>query len=183
MAELASTISRQGRRKEAETMFLTVMDVSKRVLGSRHPDTITSMVKFASHSWDHSQLGAKELFTQAFKLFKAFLGDDYPSIPNVIANLVWKRENIGRWVTAKELLVEFTELSKKVLSVEHPETLLTMSSLASVYERYSSWKKAEDLEEQVFEIRKRILGAEHPDTLTSKANLAQCRIHQKEEED
>jgi tetratricopeptide (TPR) repeat protein len=178
MAELASTISRQGRCEEAETMFLTVIDESKRVLGSQHPDTITSMAKLASHSWDHNQLEAKERFTQAFKLFKAFLGDEYPSIPNVIGNLVWKQRNINRWATAEELLVEFTELSKKVLGIEHPETLLAVSSLASIYERNSSWKKAEELEEQVFEIRKRILGAEHPDTLTSIANLAQCRTNQ-----
>jgi len=112
MAELASTISRQGRCKEAETMFLTVIDVSKRVLGSRHPHTITSMAKFASHSWDYNKLKAKELFTQVFELFLAFLGNDYPRI---IANLAWKQENIGKWAAAEELLVEFMELFKKVL--------------------------------------------------------------------
>jgi hypothetical protein len=52
-------------------------------------------------------LEAKELFTQAFKLFKAFLGDEYPIIPNVIANLVGKQRNVDRWATAEELLVEY----------------------------------------------------------------------------
>jgi Tetratricopeptide repeat len=43
MANLASTYRDQGRWKEAEELFMQVMETSKRVLGQKHPDTLTSM--------------------------------------------------------------------------------------------------------------------------------------------
>jgi hypothetical protein len=43
MANLAMTYQNQGRLKEAENLQVYVMDVSRRVLGAEHPDTLTSM--------------------------------------------------------------------------------------------------------------------------------------------
>jgi tetratricopeptide (TPR) repeat protein len=48
MANLASTYSNQGRWKEAEELEVQVMETRKRVLGQKHPDTLTSMANLAS---------------------------------------------------------------------------------------------------------------------------------------
>ena len=47
MANLASTYWNQGRWKEAEELFVRVMETSLRVLGEEHPDTLTSMNNLA----------------------------------------------------------------------------------------------------------------------------------------
>jgi hypothetical protein len=47
MANLASTYRNQGRWKEAEELFVQVMETSLRVLGQEHPDTLTSMNNLA----------------------------------------------------------------------------------------------------------------------------------------
>ena len=48
MANLASTFSNQSRWKEAEELFVQVMETSSRVLGLEHPSTLTSMANLAS---------------------------------------------------------------------------------------------------------------------------------------
>jgi hypothetical protein len=47
MANLASTYRNQGRWKEAEELFVQVMETSLRVLVQEHPDTLTSMNNLA----------------------------------------------------------------------------------------------------------------------------------------
>jgi len=44
----AITLLSDGRWKEAEELFVQVMETSKRVLGDEHPDTLTSMNNLAS---------------------------------------------------------------------------------------------------------------------------------------
>ncbi|KAN0083774.1 kinesin light chain 3 [Elaphomyces granulatus] len=48
MASLASTYWNQGRGTEAEKLDVQVMETSKTVLGSEHPDTLTSMASLAT---------------------------------------------------------------------------------------------------------------------------------------
>jgi hypothetical protein len=50
MANLALTYQIQGRWKEAEELFMQVMETFKRVLGAEHPDTLTSMNHLA-YTW------------------------------------------------------------------------------------------------------------------------------------
>ncbi|OCK76768.1 hypothetical protein K432DRAFT_265065, partial [Lepidopterella palustris CBS 459.81] len=47
---LRLTYRNQGRWKEAEKMDVQVMEMSSRVLGEEHPDTLTSMAHLA-HTW------------------------------------------------------------------------------------------------------------------------------------
>ena len=51
MANLASTYRNQGLWKEAEELFVQVIETRKRVLGAEHPDTLTSMNNLASTFW------------------------------------------------------------------------------------------------------------------------------------
>ena len=48
---LASTYRDRGRWKEAEELFVQVMETLKRVLGQEHPSTLTSMANLASTFW------------------------------------------------------------------------------------------------------------------------------------
>ncbi|KAF1816974.1 hypothetical protein P152DRAFT_386954 [Eremomyces bilateralis CBS 781.70] len=47
MGNLAGTYRNQGRWKEAEELKVQVMETTKRVLGTEHPSTLTSMGNLA----------------------------------------------------------------------------------------------------------------------------------------
>jgi Tetratricopeptide repeat len=48
MANLASTYWKQGRKMEAEKLSIDVMELSKRVLGAGHPDTLAIIANLAT---------------------------------------------------------------------------------------------------------------------------------------
>ena len=48
MNNLATTYGNQGRYKEAESLFLQVMEKRRSLLGEEHPDTLTSMNNLAT---------------------------------------------------------------------------------------------------------------------------------------
>jgi len=72
---LASTYGFQGRWKEAEMLFVQVMEMSKRVLRKEHPDTLTSMGNLASTYRNQAQWNeAEELEVQVMETNKRLLG-------------------------------------------------------------------------------------------------------------
>ena len=179
MGDLALTIRNQGRWKEAEELFVQVMETSSRVLGLEHSDTLRSMANLA---WTYHDQGrwkdAEELFVQVMETSSRVLGLEHPDTLTYMANLASTFWNQGRWKEAEKLEVQVMETRKRVLGLEHPSTLTSMANLASTFWNQGRWKEAEELEVQVMQTRKRVLGLEHPDTLTSMANLASAYRNQ-----
>ncbi|KAF2689001.1 kinesin light chain 3 [Lentithecium fluviatile CBS 122367] len=162
-----------GRWKEAEDLFVQVIETKKRVLGEEHLDTLTSMANLASTYRNQGQWNeAEELEVQAMETFKRVLGEEHPDTLSSMANLASTFWNQGRWKEAKELFVHVMETRKRVLGEEHPNTLISVGNLALTYRNQGRWKEAEELFVQVMETISRVLGEEHPETLTSMANLA-----------
>ncbi|KAH6866069.1 P-loop containing nucleoside triphosphate hydrolase protein, partial [Thelonectria olida] len=163
----------QGRWKEAEELFVRVMELRKRVLGEEHPSTLTSMANLASTYRNQGRWKeAEALQVRVMETRKRVLGEEHPSTLTSMANLASTYWNQGRWKEAEALEVRVMETSSRVLGEEHPSTLTSMANLASTYRNQGRWEEAEDLQAKELGICSRVLGEEHPDTLTSMANLA-----------
>jgi tetratricopeptide (TPR) repeat protein len=161
------------RWKEAEELFVQVMETSLRVLGQEHPSTRTIMANLASTYKNQGRWKeAEELEVQVMETMKRVLGQEHPDTLTSIANLALTYRNQGRWKEAEELEAQVMETSLRVLDQEHPSTLTIMANLALTHQNQGRWKEAEELEVQVMETMKRVLGQEHPSTLTVMANLA-----------
>ncbi|PZD22571.1 kinesin light chain 1 [Pyrenophora tritici-repentis] len=172
-SKCAMTLYSDGRYKEAEELFVQVMETRKTKLGADHPDTLTSMANLASTyrnqgRWDD----AEELEVQVMETSKTKLGADHPDTLTSMANLASTYRNQGRWDDAKKLFMQVMETSRTKLGADHPDTLNSMANLASTYRDQGRWDDAEELFMQVMETSRTKLGADHPDTLNSMANLA-----------
>ncbi|KAF6803649.1 kinesin light chain [Colletotrichum plurivorum] len=79
MANLAATYWNQGRWKEAEELFVRVMETRKRVLGEEHPSTLTSMHNLA-FTWKDQERweDAIQLLQNCVRLSGNVLGVDHP---------------------------------------------------------------------------------------------------------
>ncbi|CZR69913.1 uncharacterized protein PAC_19813 [Phialocephala subalpina] len=173
IANLASTYSSQGRWKEAEELFVQVMETRKTKLGANHSTTLTSMANLASTYWKQGRWDeAEELFVQVMETRKTKLGADHLDTLTSMANLASTYRKQGRWDEAEELFVQVIKTRKTKLGANHPTTLTSMANLASTYRKQSRWKEAEKLQVQVMKTRKRVLGDEHADTLISMVDLA-----------
>ena len=169
----ARSLFSDGRYKEAEELFVQVVQTTKRVLGNKHPNTLASKANLASTYRNQGRWKeAEELEVQVVQTRKRVLGEEHPDTLASIVNLASTYSDQGRWKEAEELEVQVMQTRKRVLGEEHPDTLASMANLASVYSHQGRWKEAEELEVQVVQTRKRVLGEEHPDTLTSIVNLA-----------
>jgi tetratricopeptide (TPR) repeat protein len=141
---IAEVYHNEGRWKEAEELFVQVVETSLRVLGQEHPDTLASMNNLASTYWNQGRLKeAEELEVQVMETRKRVLGQEHPSTLTSMANLASTYWNQGRLKEAEELNVQVMETMKRVLGQEHPDTLASMGNLALTYKNQGRWKEAE----------------------------------------
>ena len=164
---------RKGIITEAVNLSEMAMEVSKKIFGQEHRETL----RFISMAGLAYALGgrwkeAEELRVRVTEIRKRVLGDEHPETLISMANLASTYINQGRWKEAEELQIEQITIMKRVLGEQHPDMLIGMANLASIYRDQGRWKEAEELQVRVTEIRKRVLGEEHPNTLISMNNLA-----------
>ena len=163
----------RGQWNKVEGLQVQAVAMRRRVFGTEHPSTLTSMANLASTYWNQGWWAeAEKLFVQVMETSSRVLGEEHPSTLTSVAGLALTYRNQGRWTEAEKLNVQVMETRKRVLGEEHPSTLTSMSNLALTYQNQGRWTEAEKLNVQVMETRKRVLGEEHPDTLISMANLA-----------
>jgi tetratricopeptide (TPR) repeat protein len=162
-----------GRWKEAEVLSLEAVDVSKRVRGEEHQDTLKNMSNLATtHTRLRQWKEAEKLDNQVMEVRKRIYGEEDPETLRSVRNLAATYSRMGRWKEAEGLQVQVMEMCKRVLGDEHMDTLKNMSKLASSYYRMGRFEEAEELFVPVMEKRKKILGEEHPDTISAMNNLA-----------
>jgi len=170
---LAVIFSKQARWKEAEELFLQIVDMQMTVLGREHPDTLNSMANLATtYNSQGRWMEAEELELQVMESHKMILGQEHPHTLTAMGSLASIYSKQGRWKETEKLEVQIMETFKKVLGQENPDTLTCMENLAATYRDQGRWKEAEELEVQVMDTFQRVLGQEHPDTVNSMINLA-----------
>ncbi|KAA6407334.1 MAG: hypothetical protein FRX48_08882 [Lasallia pustulata] len=168
-----------GNWDRAEVFYKSAVEMRTRLLGTGHPDTLTSMGHLAlTYSGQGLWKEAEKLEVQVLEIRKRVLGAKHPDTLTSMSNLASTCSRQGLWKQAEKLVVQAVKITKRVLRAEHPDTLTSMSNLAATYTHQCRWKEAEKLRVQVLEIRKRVLGAEHPSTLTIMGDLASTYLNQ-----
>ena len=102
---LAETYRKQGRWKEAEELFVQVMETSLRVLGEEHPDTLNSMANLA-FTWKGQGRDAEaiKLMEECVQLQTLVLGAGHPRTLSSFAALIgWQTERLEIDASASEV--------------------------------------------------------------------------------
>ncbi|KAH2223445.1 hypothetical protein KXV27_006709 [Aspergillus fumigatus] len=128
-----------------------VNDSYEKVLGSEHPDTLTSI----------SNLGYKKVFSSK-----------HPDTLTSISNLGIVLARQGKYKEAEVMHWQALQGYEKVLGSEHPNTLASISQLGSVLDDQGKYEEAEAMHRQALQGYEKVLGSEHPSTLTTMHNLA-----------
>ncbi|KAG4417915.1 hypothetical protein IFR04_008969 [Cadophora malorum] len=172
-SRLAEILNYQGFHERAMKILEPLVRSQEKLLGSEHPDTLSSKHDLA---WTLYKLGkykqAEKLGKEVIEIKARVFGKDHTETLasiNILA-LAYKRQ--GLWDKAEELEVRLLEYYRKVQGMEHPYTQASMLNLAGTYVRQGRWKDAEELQVQTLETERRVLGDEHPSTLSSMHALA-----------
>ena len=173
----STVLFHEGRWKEAEELEVQEIEMSTRVFGEEHPDTLISMGNLASTYWSQGRWKeAEELEVQVIEMGIRVLGEEHPSTLISMGNLASTYSDQGRWKEAEELEVQVVETKKRVLGEEHPSTLISLNNLAFILNDQSRTVEAILLLENFLQVGKRVFGPQHPHILSSSKTLNEWQL-------
>src|SRR5260370_736140 len=109
-------------------------EVSRRVLGEEHPDTLSSMNNLAELSKAQGQYAkAEPLYFKTLEVRRRVLVEEHPNTLTSMNNPGELYHAQGQFAAAEPLLVKALEVRRRVLGEEHPDTLTSMNNLAGLY--------------------------------------------------
>jgi tetratricopeptide (TPR) repeat protein len=162
-----------GRFGEAEPLLVRALETRERVLGTEHPETLTSVNNLASLYDKQGRFGeAEPLNLRALAGWERVLGADHPDTLVSVNNLAGLYRRQGRLGEAEPLYLRALAGRERTLGAEDQDTLTSVNNLAGLYASQGRLGEAEPLFLRALARNERALGAEHPSTLTSVNNLA-----------
>jgi tetratricopeptide (TPR) repeat protein len=162
-----------GLYPEARTQLQRALEVRRRVMGARNPETLNTFSRLGRTAFLQGKYPeAEALFRQILEVQRWVFGPEHPDTLGSMASLAVVYRLQSKHAQAESLDSQTLEVRRRVLGPEHPGTLSSMHNLAAVYFYEGKYAQAEALYSQTLEIRRRVLGPEHPDTLASMNNLA-----------
>ena len=150
-----------------------LLEVSRRVLGEEHPNTLGTMNNLAQIYGFQGKYGeAETLYIKVQEVARRTLGEEHQNTLITMSNLATIYQNEGKYEQSERLCTKVLGAFRRVLGEEHPRTLGSMSNLALVYRDEGKDAQAEPILAKVLGVRRRLLGEEHPDTLVGMSRLA-----------
>jgi tetratricopeptide (TPR) repeat protein len=176
---IGNTYMDLGLFPEAQRQWERTLELQRRVLGEKHPETLQSMNQLALlYLRQGSYEQAEPLFTKVLEAQRSALGEEHVDTMDTMNNLAVLYRYQGRYAPAEALSTKVLEVSRRVLGEEHIGTLDTMNNLALLYLAEGKYAQAEPLFFKVVETGRHAQGEEHPDTLVSMNNLALVYLYE-----
>jgi tetratricopeptide (TPR) repeat protein len=173
LTHLALLYESQGKYEEAEPLFLSALEMYKRLLGEEHLDVAASLNNLAELYRSQGKYEeAEPLYRSALEMYKRLLGEEQPHIATILNNLALLYYSQGKYEEAEPLYRSALEKRKRLLGEEHPNVATSLNNLAGLYHSQGKYEEAEPLYRSALEMSKRLLGEEHPDVAGSLNNLA-----------
>ena len=162
-----------GLSERAETLANRVVEVRRRALGTKNPDTLEAE---SILGWELFRTGryvdAEKQLRVALAESRSDLGLVHRTTLGIMRALSATLNEEGRDPDAENLARETLDLHHQVFAPESPETINAMDNLAAILHREHHLSEAEKLYRQTLDVHLRHLGPEHPITLLSTTNLA-----------
>ncbi len=173
---LASSLSDQGSRADAERVQREVHEVRKRVLGAEHPDTLTSANNLAMSLFHQGKYADPErIQREVHEVQTRVLGAEHPDTLTAANNLAYSLSGQGKFADAERIQREVHEVQTRVLGAEHPNTLTTAGNLARSLSGKGKFADAERMLHAAVASLQRVLGPAHPNTLAHARCLEEVR--------
>lgn len=172
-SQLGQFLSDNGLYPASEPLVRRGLEVSERVLGPDHPDTLQCSNNLAALLHRKGDYGdAEPLYRKVLAASERIRGPEHPDTLKSLNNLAALLHQKGDDTSAEPLYRRALEIRERVLGPDHPHTLVSLDNLAGCLESRGDLARAEPLMRRALASSERVLGPDHPDTLTSLSNLA-----------
>jgi non-specific serine/threonine protein kinase/serine/threonine-protein kinase len=173
MFTLAQSYAGLGLYSHAQPLVEQAVVIQRRVLGSEHRDTLSSMRLLAtilriSQRYDESE----RLIRETLATERRVLGAEDPETLNSMNALAITLGEEGHFSEQEKLERETLAIRRRVLGGVHPATLGSMEILADALTNEGHNEEAEKLQREALDIERRVFGREDMRTLSSMSSLA-----------
>ena len=173
MSNLAELLKARGRLGEAEKLFRSTLETSRRAVGDDALKTALLMNGLAGVLLRTGELDeAETLYRNALQIRQRKLSEEHRDTLISLANLGNLLRAREKWDEAEPVLRKALELLRRTRGEEARDTRATMNNLAMLLKARGELDEAERLDREVLRIERRVLSEDHPDTLVSMNNLA-----------
>jgi eukaryotic-like serine/threonine-protein kinase len=173
MYTMAKTYENLGLAAESLPLNRKSVEIRRRVLGPRDPQTLSSMNALAIDEYMQGHYDeAEKLFREVLQLRREVSGNEARDTLGALGNLSATYQVQGRYAEAEVLQRELLDTRRRVFGPEYPDTIESIQLLANTLNSEHKEADSEKLLRDAFEIQKRKLGPDHPDTLMAMTNLA-----------
>jgi serine/threonine protein kinase len=162
-----------GLYLDAQPLLGRSLEIRRRVLGAKHPETLTSMEDVATLSFEEGLYAeAEKSDREVLELRRQILGARHPDTLSSMSGLASSLSRQGEYSEAEKLDRETLDVRRQVLGTEHADTVDSMLNLAGDLFDEHRYSEAEKLDREALEIDRHALGADHPRTLALMDDLA-----------
>lgn len=170
---LAVLYSEQGQYKEAEALYLRVLQLWELQRGAEHPQLAYPLNNLARIYGKQAKYGEAEALCQrALQIRELHLEPEHPDIAASLNTLAGLYNWQGKYAEAEPLYLRSRLIWEQTLGSEHPQVATSLDGLANLYYSQGKYAEAEQLCQKALQMREHLLGSEHPHVLNSRNNLA-----------
>jgi CHAT domain-containing protein/tetratricopeptide (TPR) repeat protein len=164
---------KKAQYEEAANLFRRALEIQRRWLGERHPDTAASYGGLALTLQARGDLpGAEAIARKALAIDLEKLGERHRETATSYNNLAMVLRARGDLPGAEAMHRRALAIRLEVLGERHPYTLISYNNLAVVLHTRGDLPGAEAMHRKALAIQLAVLGERHPSTANSYNNLA-----------
>lgn len=170
---LAVLYSEQAQYKEAEALYLRVLQLWELQLGTEHPQLAYPLNNLARiYGMQARYAEAEALCQRALQMRERHLEPEHPDIAASLNTLAGLYNWQGKYAEAEQMYLRAHQIWEQTLGTEHPQIAALLDGLAGLYYNQGKYAEAERLCQRALQMRESLLGPEHPHALGSRHNLA-----------
>ena len=170
---LAVSYHHLGKLDEAEALYREAVDISARLDGPEHPDTLTTRMNLASMLQGRGNITeAEPMMAETCALVRKVFGDSHTTTATAAANLGGLYEAKGKLKDALPLLEESLDTRRRAEGESTRGVALAKQRVAQVLSRLGEHARAVAMQENSVAVYAIVSGAEDPQTLTARVILA-----------
>lgn len=170
---LAAVLIQQSEYEAAESLWRSVLETRRRLLGPLHVDVASSLNNLGVALQEGGKAAAAEApHREALDLRRKVLGNEHPDVAESLINLGNLLHEVGRYEESETLLRESLHTLRAAYGFVHPRIADADNSLANLLARVGRHAEAEPLMRESLELRRQVFGNNHHLVAKSLNDLA-----------
>ena len=174
MYTMAGTYYDLGLYHRAQSLNERAWEIRQRVLGPRHPETLSvkERVAMEMYSFEGRYAEAERMLRETLKAQREVVGSEHRDTLESMVDLGTVLDAEAKYPEALALKQSALDVERRNLGPEDRDTVDTMVGVADTLTLMARYGEAEIIQRKVLDAQRRILGPEHPDTLNTMSDLA-----------